>query len=221
MHIEPTVNRFQVFYQLYCSQGFYYFAQRSSAKKILLVPPKSFHEHCGRNYEDIWYQDLKDVPSIELPKRALADAGMSLHWKMDREDKSVYMEDDRSKIWDSPTFLFSKGKMTTIPKGAGEELKKRVPALIIAPKKTNAPKAQSSKAKNVREEKKGKRRFTDSWCDYIVVSNILEGLAPVVLRKQKVEPRDTADIPTSNPNDPIDLESSPEPLLRTKAVKRK
>ncbi|MFS7985915.1 hypothetical protein Hanom_Chr11g01004271 [Helianthus anomalus] len=46
MHIEPTVNRFRVFYQLHCSQGFYYFAQHSSAKKILLPPPppKSFHE---------------------------------------------------------------------------------------------------------------------------------------------------------------------------------
>ncbi|MFS7985914.1 hypothetical protein Hanom_Chr11g01004261 [Helianthus anomalus] len=173
---------------------------------------------------------------------------MSLHWMMDPEDKSVYMEDDRKK-----------GKMATIPKGAGEELwylqivrnfslprdedlavqpstgtgeltnlgigpkkkKKRVPALIIAPKKTDALKAQSSKAKNVREEKNGKRHFSYSWCDYIMVSDILEGLAPVVLRKPKVEPRDTADIPTSNPNDPIDLESSPEPLLRTKAGKRK
>ncbi|KAF5812739.1 hypothetical protein HanRHA438_Chr03g0101291 [Helianthus annuus] len=44
MHIDLTVNRFQVFYQFHCSQGFYSFAQRSSAKKILLNPPKSFHE---------------------------------------------------------------------------------------------------------------------------------------------------------------------------------
>ncbi|KAF5783160.1 hypothetical protein HanRHA438_Chr11g0517361 [Helianthus annuus] len=35
MYIEPTVNRFRVFYQLHCSQGFYSFAQCSSAKKIL------------------------------------------------------------------------------------------------------------------------------------------------------------------------------------------
>ncbi|MFS7919783.1 hypothetical protein Hanom_Chr03g00216731 [Helianthus anomalus] len=44
MYIEPTINRFQVFYQLHFSQGFYSFAQRSSAKKILLHPPKSFQE---------------------------------------------------------------------------------------------------------------------------------------------------------------------------------
>ncbi|KAF5822224.1 hypothetical protein HanRHA438_Chr01g0024481 [Helianthus annuus] len=236
MRIEPTVNRFGVFYQLHCSQGFYSFAQRSSAKKILRVPPKSFHEwkpkfffiKAGvipmkmifRGTEDIvvenmktpeseiWYQDLKDIPSIELPERALVAAGMSLHWKMDREDKPVYMEDDRSKIWDFLTLLFS-------------VLKKRVPAVTIAPKKTDAPKAQSSKAKKVREEKKGTRRFSDSWCDYIVVSDTLEGLAPVALRKPKAEPQDTADIPASNPDYPIDLESSPEPLLRTKAMKRK
>ncbi|MFS8002586.1 hypothetical protein Hanom_Chr13g01203781 [Helianthus anomalus] len=58
-------------------------------------------------------------------------------------------------------------------------------------------------------------------CLFPLTLGALEGLAPVVLRKPKVEPRDSADIPVSNPNDPIDLESSPEPLLRTKAVKRK
>ncbi|KAF5816299.1 hypothetical protein HanRHA438_Chr03g0144161 [Helianthus annuus] len=119
MHIEPTINCFRVFYQLHCSQGFYSFAQRPTVKKILLVPPKSFHEwkpkffyiKAGvipirmtfRGVEDIevetlktpeaeiWYQDLKDVPSIEFPERALVAAGMSLHWRMDRHDKLVYI----------------------------------------------------------------------------------------------------------------------------------
>ncbi|MFS7934441.1 hypothetical protein Hanom_Chr05g00391601 [Helianthus anomalus] len=44
MHIEPTVNRFRVFHQMRCSQGFYSFVQRASAKKILLQPLKSFHD---------------------------------------------------------------------------------------------------------------------------------------------------------------------------------
>ncbi|KAM0000854.1 hypothetical protein Hdeb2414_s0005g00161661 [Helianthus debilis subsp. tardiflorus] len=44
MDIEPTVNRFRVFYQMHCSQGFYSFAQGASAKKILSNPPKSFHD---------------------------------------------------------------------------------------------------------------------------------------------------------------------------------
>ncbi|MFS7953700.1 hypothetical protein Hanom_Chr07g00621711 [Helianthus anomalus] len=44
MYIELTVNRFRVLYQMHYSQGFYSFSQRVSAKKILLNPPKSFHE---------------------------------------------------------------------------------------------------------------------------------------------------------------------------------
>ncbi|MFS7946953.1 hypothetical protein Hanom_Chr06g00542371 [Helianthus anomalus] len=44
MHIEPTVTRFRVFHQMHCSQGFYSFMQRASTKKILLQPPKSFHD---------------------------------------------------------------------------------------------------------------------------------------------------------------------------------
>ncbi|KAJ0718896.1 hypothetical protein HanLR1_Chr08g0275771 [Helianthus annuus] len=47
MRIEPTVDRFRVFHQMHCSQGFYSFVQRASAKKILLSPPpppKSFHD---------------------------------------------------------------------------------------------------------------------------------------------------------------------------------
>ncbi|MFS8002042.1 hypothetical protein Hanom_Chr13g01197461 [Helianthus anomalus] len=48
-----------------------------------------------------------------------------------------------------------------------------------------------------------------------------KGLTPAVVRKPKPEPRETVDIPLSNPDDPIDLESSPEHLLRKKAGKRK
>ncbi|KAJ0702274.1 hypothetical protein HanPI659440_Chr14g0527551 [Helianthus annuus] len=237
MHIDPTINRFRVFYRLHCSQGFYSFAQCLSAKKILLTPPKSFHEwkpkfffikagviHMKMTFRgaedivvenmktpesEIWYQDLKDIPSIELPERALVAAGMSLHWKMDREDKPVYMEDDR-KLWyqqiirnfalprdEDLAAQPSTGAGELINLGIGPEKKKRrVSAVTIASKKIDAPKAQVPKG-----EKKG--------------------LAPVVLRKPNAEPWDTTDIPAPNPNDPIDLESSPEPLLRTKAVKRK
>ncbi|KAJ0716010.1 hypothetical protein HanPI659440_Chr13g0507961 [Helianthus annuus] len=105
--------------------------------------------------------------------------------------------------------------------GIGPEKKRRVPAATAAPKKSDVEKTQSSKAKNVGGEKKGMRHSSDSWCDYVVISDSLEGLAPTVVRKPKPEPRDTADIPSSNPDDPIDLESSPEHLLRKKAGKRK
>ncbi|MFS7965037.1 hypothetical protein Hanom_Chr08g00757391 [Helianthus anomalus] len=42
--IEPTVEKFRVFYQLIRNIGFYSFGNRGSAKKILLNPPKSFHD---------------------------------------------------------------------------------------------------------------------------------------------------------------------------------
>ncbi|KAF5795006.1 hypothetical protein HanRHA438_Chr08g0346071 [Helianthus annuus] len=133
MHIEPTVNRFRVFHQMHYSQGFYSFIQRASAKKILLNPPKSFQDwkpkfffiKAGviplkmvfRGKEDVvtetiqtpfseaWYQDIKDVLSIALPEKALVGAGMSLCWRMNREDKPV-----------------EGGKMATVPKRANEEL---------------------------------------------------------------------------------------------------
>ncbi|MFS7945428.1 hypothetical protein Hanom_Chr06g00524181 [Helianthus anomalus] len=273
MHIEPTVTRFRVFHQMHCSQGFNSFMQRASAKKILLQPPKSFHDWkqkfffikvgimpmrmTFRGKEDVptktiqtsfsenWYSDLKEVPSIALPEKTLVGAGMSLNWRMNREEKPVYMEDGKS------------GKMATIPKkpdeelwyhrivrnfvlprdddlavqpaaGAGElsnlgmgpEKKRRVPTAIAAPKKSDSEKAQSSKTKNMGGEKKGMCHSSDSWCDYVVVSDSLEGLAPAVVRKPKPEPRDTADIPPSNPDDPIDQESSPEHLLKKKAGKK-
>ncbi|KAF5790225.1 hypothetical protein HanXRQr2_Chr09g0380641 [Helianthus annuus] len=282
MHIEPTVTHFRVFHQMHCSHGFYSFVQRASAKKILLQPPKYFHDlkpkfffiKAGvipikmvfRGKEDVptetiqtpfsenWYQDLKDVLSIALPEKALVGACMSLCWRMNREDKPVYMENGKGEFWG---FLaLEGGKMGTVPKkvdeelwylqivknfvlprdedlsaqpipGAGElsnlgiglEKKKRAPAATAAPRKNDAEKAQ--KAKNVKGEKKGTRHSSDSWCDYVVVSDSLEGLAPAVMKKPKAEPRDTADIPPSNPEDPIDLESSSEPLLKKKAGKRK
>ncbi|KAJ0807733.1 hypothetical protein HanOQP8_Chr00c003g0684191 [Helianthus annuus] len=165
MSIEPLVDRFWVFYQLHCSLGFYSFMQHSLVKKTLLTPPKSFHEWKSKFFFiksgvilvktdfrgveeippetleapviEIWYQDIKKIPSIELPKRALVAAKMSLFWKADRHDKPVYVEDK-----------------TTV-------------------------------------------------------------------KQPKVEPRDIVDIPESNPDDPIDVESSPETLVRTRAVKRK
>ncbi|KAJ0577723.1 hypothetical protein HanRHA438_Chr05g0231371 [Helianthus annuus] len=42
--IELTVDKFRVFYQLIRNLGFYSIGNRGSAKKILLNPPKSFHD---------------------------------------------------------------------------------------------------------------------------------------------------------------------------------
>ncbi|MFS7911213.1 hypothetical protein Hanom_Chr02g00115461 [Helianthus anomalus] len=42
--IEPTVEKFRVFYRLILNIGFYSFSNRGSAKKIMLNPPKSFND---------------------------------------------------------------------------------------------------------------------------------------------------------------------------------
>ncbi|KAM0055620.1 hypothetical protein Hdeb2414_s0006g00208291 [Helianthus debilis subsp. tardiflorus] len=102
---------------MHCTQGFYSFVQRASATKILLNPPKSLHnwkqkfffikvgvipmrmtfrgkedvptETIQTPVDEIWYQDMKDVPLISLPEKALVGASMSLNWRMDREEKPV------------------------------------------------------------------------------------------------------------------------------------
>ncbi|KAJ0480236.1 hypothetical protein HanIR_Chr13g0629261 [Helianthus annuus] len=103
--------------------------------------------------------------------------------------------------------------------GVGSERKRRATASNVAPKKGDAGKTQSFKVRNV--EKKGMRHSSDK-CDYVVVSDTLEGLTPAVtIRRPKSEPKDSADIPPSNPDDPIDLESSPEHLVQRGASKRK
>ncbi|MFS8003888.1 hypothetical protein Hanom_Chr13g01219141 [Helianthus anomalus] len=200
-------------------------------------------------FDENCYQDLKDVPSIALPEKAFVGASKSLNWRMDREDKPVYTEDGKVVALYVVTFEREDGKMATIAKtydeelwyhrimknfvllrdadlsaqptaGVGPEKRKRVPTASVAPKKNEADKAQTSKAKNVGVEKKGTHHSSDSCCDYVVVPESLEGLAPAVIRRPKSEPKDTADIPPSNPHDPIDLESSPERLVRKKSRKK-
>ncbi|KAM0035633.1 hypothetical protein Hdeb2414_s0015g00448681 [Helianthus debilis subsp. tardiflorus] len=208
--------------------------------------------------DENWYQDLKDISCIALPEKALVGSRMSLNWRMNREEKLVYMEGDKVVSLYVVAFEREGGKMATFAKkpdeelwyhrivkkfvlpwdnnlsaqpaaGAGElsnlgigpEKKKHAPTATTAPKKNDVEKDQSSKGKNVGGEKKGIHHSFDSWCDYVVVSNSLEGLAPTVIRRPKLEPKDIADIPPSNPDDPIDLESSPELLVRKRTGKRK
>ncbi|MFS7929502.1 hypothetical protein Hanom_Chr04g00333251 [Helianthus anomalus] len=135
---------------MHCSEGFYSFVQRASAKNILVHPQKSFHDWkpkfffikvgvipmkmTFRGNEDVatesiqtpfsetWYQDLKDVPWIELPEKALVGAGMSLFWRMNREDKPVYTEDGKIVSLYIVAFEREGGAMATFPKRADEEL---------------------------------------------------------------------------------------------------
>ncbi|KAM0070808.1 hypothetical protein Hdeb2414_s0001g00017551 [Helianthus debilis subsp. tardiflorus] len=143
-------------------------------------------------FSEAWYQDIMDVPSIALPEKALVGATMSLFLRMNREDKPVYMEGDSSKILD----LFSSPSFFLIFPFSPFAL---VSLYVFG------------------FEREGLRMATvPKRADRGAL-----GFASVVVKKPKAEPRDTADIPPSNPDDPIDLESSPEPLLKKKAGKRK
>ncbi|KAJ0742916.1 hypothetical protein HanPI659440_Chr10g0369641 [Helianthus annuus] len=134
---------------LHCSQGFYSFSQHPTAKKLLRLPLKSFHEWKSKFFyiktgvipvkmsfrgaedilaetlktpkKEIWYQDIKDVPSIELPEKALVATKMSLHWKADHHDRPMYVGDDKIVALYVVAYKREKGKMSTVQKGADEE----------------------------------------------------------------------------------------------------
>ncbi|KAM0043086.1 hypothetical protein Hdeb2414_s0010g00337121 [Helianthus debilis subsp. tardiflorus] len=133
---------------------------------------------------------------------------------MNREEKPVYMVDGKIVSLYVVAFEREGGKMTTIAKKPEEKLwYHRIVRNFVLPRDDDLSAQPASGT--------GMRRSSDSWCDYVVVSDSFEGLEPVVIRRPKPEPNDTADIPPSNPDDSIDLESSPERLLRKKTGKRK
>ncbi|MFS7905769.1 hypothetical protein Hanom_Chr01g00051551 [Helianthus anomalus] len=72
--------------------------------------------------DEIWYQDLKDVPSIALSEKALVGASMSLNWRMNREDKPMYMEGDKIVSLYVVAFEREGGRMATVAKKPDEEL---------------------------------------------------------------------------------------------------
>ena len=124
--LEPTVEMFKVFYQLQCSLGFYSFGQRQGAKKILTAPPKAFpdwkqnlfyikaavipmkmHFRAGEDillenqpipHNEVWYQELREIPNVSFGERILVAAGMSVLWKPERREQPVYTEDGKGNI---------------------------------------------------------------------------------------------------------------------------
>ncbi|MFS7984242.1 hypothetical protein Hanom_Chr11g00984221 [Helianthus anomalus] len=107
--IEPSVDKFRAFYQLQRTMGFFSFASRGAAKKILLNPPKSFHDWKPKFFfireevlpiampfrdwteaipkEDLpipktarWYQQLTPTPNRVFGENVLVAAKMSDQW---------------------------------------------------------------------------------------------------------------------------------------------
>ncbi|KAM0052184.1 hypothetical protein Hdeb2414_s0007g00245281 [Helianthus debilis subsp. tardiflorus] len=126
MHIEPTVDHFRVFYQLHCSQGFYSFAQCPSAKKILLSPPKSFHEWKPKFFfikagVIPMKMTLRGAEDTEVETLKTSEAGIWYQDMKDHHDKPVYVEDDKIISLYVVAYKREHGKMTTVQKSANEE----------------------------------------------------------------------------------------------------
>ncbi|KAJ0808449.1 hypothetical protein HanPI659440_Chr01g0003481 [Helianthus annuus] len=125
--IEPTVEKFRVFYQLIRNIGFYSFGNRGSAKKILLNPPKSFHEWKQKFFfirEEVipiamifrepdtiekeelaipkgadWYLKLTATPNRIFGETVLVAAQMSDKWSEDSNEVPVLKFQDRGLLF--------------------------------------------------------------------------------------------------------------------------
>ncbi|KAJ0734407.1 hypothetical protein HanPI659440_Chr11g0419721 [Helianthus annuus] len=122
--IEPTIEKFGVFYQLIRNMGFYSFASRGSAKKILLNPPNSFHDWKQKFFfirkevipiamifrpwteviekeelaipkKEDWYVKLTATPNRVFDENVLVAAQMSDQWPQDSEEVPVLKFEDR------------------------------------------------------------------------------------------------------------------------------
>ncbi|KAM0035191.1 hypothetical protein Hdeb2414_s0015g00443431 [Helianthus debilis subsp. tardiflorus] len=117
--IEPSVEKFRAFYQLQRTMGFFSFASRGAAKKILLNPPKSFHDWKPKFFfireevlpiamtfrewteaipkEDLpipktalWYRQLTATPNRVFGENVLVAARMSDQWPPSSREVPVF-----------------------------------------------------------------------------------------------------------------------------------
>ncbi|KAF5772065.1 hypothetical protein HanRHA438_Chr13g0583471 [Helianthus annuus] len=126
---EPTVEKFRAFYQLIRNIGFYSFGNRSSAKKILLNPPKSFHDWKMKFFffffrEEVisiamifheldtiekeelpipkgayWYLNLLATPNRIFGENVLVAAHMSDKWPETSDEVPVLKFEDRGMLF--------------------------------------------------------------------------------------------------------------------------
>ncbi|KAJ0495932.1 hypothetical protein HanIR_Chr12g0614451 [Helianthus annuus] len=149
---------------------------------------------------------------------------MSLNWKMDRDDKPVYTEGGHVVSLYVVAYKREGGRMGTTKKNPDEELwYDRIAKNFSFPRDadlSDPPAAGAGELSNLGVGPERKRRAT--------ASNVAPKKGDVgktqsfkARNVEKKEPKDSADIPPSNPDDPIDLESSPEHLVQRGASKRK
>ncbi|KAJ0716528.1 hypothetical protein HanPI659440_Chr13g0513731 [Helianthus annuus] len=148
--IEPTVEKFRAFYQLQRTMGFFSFASRGAAKKILLNPPKSFHDWKPKFFfireevlpiampfrdwtepvlkEDLpipkqalWYQQLTPTPNRVFGENVLVAARMSDQWSPDSKEVPVLKIGDQEAQLYQAAFATFGGSMGVRPLREDEE----------------------------------------------------------------------------------------------------
>ncbi|KAL9994926.1 hypothetical protein Hdeb2414_s0857g00954751 [Helianthus debilis subsp. tardiflorus] len=148
--IEPSVEKFRAFYQLQRNMGFFSFASRGAAKKILLNPPKSFHEWKPKFFfireevlpiamafrewteaipkEDLpipktalWYRQLTATPNRVFGENVLVAARMSDQWSpSSREVPVLKLGDQEAQLYQAAFATFG-GSMGVRPLRDDEE----------------------------------------------------------------------------------------------------
>ncbi|KAJ0576765.1 hypothetical protein HanIR_Chr05g0228161 [Helianthus annuus] len=148
--IEPTVEKFRAFYQLQRTMGFFSFASRGAAKKILLNPPKSFHDWKPKFFfireevlpiampfrdwteavlkEDLpipkqalWYQQLTPTPNRVFGENVLVAARMSDQWSPESKEVPVLKIGDQEAQLYQAAFATFGGSMGVRPLREDEE----------------------------------------------------------------------------------------------------
>ncbi|KAM0040571.1 hypothetical protein Hdeb2414_s0012g00395531 [Helianthus debilis subsp. tardiflorus] len=148
--IEPTVEKFRAFYQLQRNMGFFSFASRGAARKILLNPPKSFHDWKPKFFfireevlpiampfrdwteavlkEDLpipkqalWYQQLTPTPNRVFGENVLVAAQMSDRWSPDSKEVPVLKIGDQEAQLYQAAFATFAGSMGVRPLREDEE----------------------------------------------------------------------------------------------------
>ncbi|KAJ0799130.1 hypothetical protein HanLR1_Chr00c2196g0837351 [Helianthus annuus] len=148
--IEPTVEKFRAFYQLQRTMGFFSFASRGAAKKILLNPTKSFHDWKPKFFfireevlpiampfrdwteavlkEDLpipkqalWYQQLTPTPNRVFGENVLVAAQMSDRWSPDIKEVPVLKIGDQDAQLYQAAFATFAGSMGVRPLREDEE----------------------------------------------------------------------------------------------------
>ncbi|KAM0025384.1 hypothetical protein Hdeb2414_s0021g00573991 [Helianthus debilis subsp. tardiflorus] len=148
--IEPTVEKFRAFYQLQRNMGFFSFGSRGAARKILLNPPKSFHDWKPKFFfireevlpiampfrhwteavlkEDLpipkqalWYQQLTPTPNRVFGENVLVAAQMSDQWSPDSKEVPVLKIGDQEAQLYQAAFSTFAGSMGVGPLRDDEE----------------------------------------------------------------------------------------------------